>query len=72
MPIRLFTSRITVWIWATGPVVVNRSGIEALGSGAAAMALAQNTATVYSTEVVSVGYEVGAVAVPVKFEVENP
>jgi hypothetical protein len=62
----------TVWVWATGPVQVNRSGIEPLGSGAEAMTLRQNSTTVYATEVVSVGYEAGAVAVPVKYEVENP
>lgn len=63
----------TVWVYATGPVLVNRSGIDSQpGTGPAGVDYPSNTATVFATEVVSVGYEVGVVAVPVKFEVENP
>lgn len=57
-----------VWLYATGPVLVNRSGMEVWppARGGQSMDLPHNTSTVYATEVVSVGYEVGVVAVPVQ------
>lgn len=62
-----------VWVYATGPVQVNRSGVEALAGGPlGGMHYSSNTVTVFAGEVVSVGFEVGVVAVPVKFEIENP
>lgn len=54
------------WLYATGPLQINRAGVEKMPpSTGASMTLAANLSTVYAAEVVSVGYEAGAVAVPV-------
>lgn len=56
----------TTWLYATGPVQINRAGIESQSRlPREGMAFASNTLTVFATEVVSVGFEVAAVAVPV-------
>lgn len=54
------------WLYATGPVLVNRSEtlLRVTPDGAKAD-LVHGSATAYATEVVSVGFEAGVVAVPI-------